>query len=182
MRAGRRRIVPLAVLLVVAAGCSSSGGGSQNLSSPPPSTTSPARSSGGSVPALTASDARAITHAYETFFDGSTSVAASEKLLQNGAKLHATLVAQAKSPQAKTLSAKVTKVTRVPGNSNPDVAQAIFTLLASGKPLLPGTSGYAVKVNGTWLVAAGTFCQLLQLQNSAPPQCHDSAFTAFPTG
>jgi hypothetical protein len=178
MRGCTRAVAAFAVLVLSVAGCSSSGGGSQR---PTPSASAPA-STAMSAPPLTAADVGAIKHAYETFFDGSTSVAVSQTLLQNGARLHASLVAQAKSPQAKSLSAKVTKVARAPGNANPAVAQATFTLLANGKPLLPGTSGYAVKVNSTWLVSAGTFCQLLQLQNSAPPQCHDSAFTAFPTG
>jgi hypothetical protein len=38
-----------------------------------------------------------------------------------------------------------------------------------------------VKEGGKWKVSAGTFCQLLTLQNAAPKQCSDSSITAFPT-
>jgi hypothetical protein len=178
----------LAVLLVLAtAGCSSSGGAPTGQSPPAtnkhsPRPTGATQSSGKSAPPLHPADVRQIKHAYETFFNGKTAVSTSETLLQNGAKLKATLAAQAKSPTAKVLSAKVTKVTRAPGNSNPNVAQATFILLQNGQQLLPPTPGYAVRDHGKWKVSAATFCQLLQLQNSAPKQCSQAAVTAFPTG
>ena len=97
-------------------------------------------SAGKPAPPLRAADVQQIKHAYETFFDGKTPVSTSETVLQNGAKLKATLVAQAKSPTAQALSAKVTKVTRAPGNANPNVAQAMFSLLPE-RPSV--TSGHA---------------------------------------
>lgn len=186
-RLARRGLAGIAVLLALAtAGCGSSGGAPASPSGPATHQhSSPAgktHSSGKTAPPLHAADVAQIKHAYETFFDGKTPVSTSETLLQNGAKLRATLVAQAKTPTAKALSAKVTKVSRAPGNSNPDVAQAMFILLQNGKQLLPATPGYAVLDHGKWKVSAGTFCQLLQLQGSAPKECSQAAITAFPTG
>jgi hypothetical protein len=183
-----RGVAGIAVLLVLAsAGCSSSGGGPAGQSSPATHQqssrpTGATHSSGKTGPPLHAADVRQIKHAYETFFNGKTAVSTSEALLQNGPKLKATLAAQAKSPTAKVLSAKVTKVARAPGNANPNVAQATFILLQNGQQLLPPTPGYAVLDHGKWKVSAATFCQLLQLQNSAPKQCSKAAITAFPTG
>ncbi|HZZ97355.1 MAG TPA: hypothetical protein VFE19_10075 [Jatrophihabitantaceae bacterium] len=184
----RRSVAGVAVLLVIAtAGCGSSGGGPASPSAPVthPHSSRPAKttqSSGKPARALKASAIAQIKHAYETFFNGKTPVSTSETLLQNGPKLKATLAAQAKSPTAQALSAKVTKVARAPGNSNPNVAQATFALLQNGKQLLPPTPGYAVLDHGKWKVSAATFCGLLQLQPNPPKKCSQAAITAFPTG
>jgi hypothetical protein len=100
-------------------------------------------------------------------------------VLQHGDQLKAALVKNANSPDARGLTAQVTRVAGDPGN--PNVAKTTFTLVSGGKPLLPGATGYAVKEGGTWKVAATTFCQLLSLQQAAPAQCHDASITAFPS-
>jgi hypothetical protein len=62
------------------------------------------------------------------------------------------------------------------------VAVATFNLMSAGQTVLTNTPGYAVKDAGKWKVAAGTYCGLLKLQNSAPKQCDDATITAFPSG
>ena len=48
------------------------------------------------------------------------------------------------------------------------------------EPLLPDADGYAVRINGSWKVAATTFCSLLTLQGDSAPACKDPSVTALP--
>jgi len=57
-------------------------------------------------------------------------------------------------------------------------AQVIYDILGTGgSPLLPDNTGYAVSVDGTWLVATNTVCTLLGLfyqaegETGTPPGC-----------
>jgi hypothetical protein len=175
----------------LAAGCSSSGGGGSSSDSVAPqssSTAAPSATPSSSTPApasssvvaasLGAADVKAVKKAFVSFFNSDTDLAKAQALLQHGDVFKAALKAQSKSPQAQGLSVTVSKVVA----QSKVVAVATFTLFSAGKAVLPDTPGYAVKDNGTWKIAAGTFCGLLKLQNAAPKECDDPAITAFPTG
>lgn len=183
----------IVLAVVAAAGCGSSSGSSGGASSAGGGVPSGRGSSGGAAPgsapgaspsmaaaALSAAALAQIKSAYETLFKAGTDPARAVTVLQHGDQLRAALAANAKSPQARGLTVQVTEVVRDPGN--PNVARTTFTLLSGGAPVLPGTAGYAVKEDGSWKVAATTFCQLLSLQQAAPAQCHDASITAFPSG
>jgi hypothetical protein len=175
-------------VVLVAAGCSSSkkaAGHSTSTASKKPagsSTAGAAPQSGAVAPTGTGAPADAGTKAlvgaaYVTFFDPKASPAKTAGVLQHGPAFAATLDAAAKSSQAQGIAAKVSAVNLV----RPDVAYVTFTLTQKGSALLTDSPGYAVRENGTWKVAAQTFCNLLQLQNAAPPACKDASITALPS-
>lgn len=176
-RAVRGAALVAALLL---AGCSSSGSGAHKSasSSPSSSSTSPVTSSPAPSASGTPADAatrKAVADAYAAFFGYKSTLAQSQAALQHGAAFHQTLVEQGKSSLADKSTATVSSV-RVAGN----VAYVTFTISENGQPLLSNTPGYAVRENGTWKVAAKTFCSLLTLQGSAPAACSDPSITALP--
>lgn len=164
MRSGRQ--IGLALASVFAAGslltaCSGSSGGGEANATPTP-------------PSVAASQAQ-IKSNWETFFDATKPQAVRLALLQGADNpgLQQTLKAQAKNPQAKDTSAKVTKVVAVPATSwaSPNEPEATVTYNILGKHnavLLPGATGIAVYVNGNWVVATRTFCSLLELGAKDP--------------
>lgn len=164
----------IAVLATVGAACSSSG------TSPPASSPRTSDASSGSSTPVPAAESAAITHAYQAFFSGHTTPAAAAKVLQHGSSFLPGLTAQAKSQQAGSLSAKITSVTRDPAHPSPDVAKVTFSLVSNGSALLPGASGYAVRTDGHWQVAARTYCALVALEGAAPKPCKDSSVVALP--
>ena len=177
-----RRAVGGAALVaaLLLAGCSSSGGGAHKSasSSLPSSSTSPVMSSPAPSASGTPADPatrKAVADAYAAFFGYKSTLAQSQAALQHGATFHQTLVEQGKSSLADKSTATVDSV-RVAG----DVAYVTFTISENGQPLLSNTPGYAVRENGTWKVAAKTFCSLLTLQGSAPAACGDPSITALP--
>ena len=182
------RLPPIRAVGVVVAACSLLAACRSSGPTPAPSTgtrTSATGSSGpstGSLPALTSVDSHQITHAYVVFFAGTTSPVAAARLLQHGADFAAALRAQAGSQQAKALTARVTSISRDPQHPSSDVAAVRFDLRSGGQTLLPGAAGYAVRVGGRWVVAARTFCTLLQLQGAAPKACDDAAVIGLPGG
>jgi hypothetical protein len=188
----RRAPAVLTFLAVAAvAGCSSSGkagGGStpphSPISSPAASTTAStsAAPAGAATPSGTGTPADSgtkalVAKAYRTFFDPKAPAATTQAALQHGSSFAATLDAAANSSAAKGIAATVTAVNLI----NPDLAYVTFTLTNSGSALLTDTPGYAVRENGTWKVAAQTFCNLLQLQKLSPAECKDPAITALPS-
>jgi hypothetical protein len=178
------------VLVAAATGCSGSGqagagstapqpGGSSGGSSTPAGTiaaSGAATPSGTGTPADNATKAL-VAKAYTTFFDPKAPAAKSQAALQHGASFAATLEAAANSTAVQGIAATVSAVNSI----SPNVAYVTFTLTSGGSPLLTDTPGYAVRENGTWKVAAQTFCNLLQLQNAAPAACKDPAITALPS-
>lgn len=176
----------IVAVVLGATGCSSSKKGSGSSTSPGPSSaTKPAAGStpaGGGTPSGTGTPADAATKslvaaAYTTFFDPKAPPAKTEAALQHGSAFAATLEQAANSSQAQGIAATVSAVNLV----RPDVAYVTFTLSQKGSVLLPDSPGYAVRENGTWKVAAQTFCNLLQLQNLAPATCKDASITALPS-
>ena len=167
----------LAATLTMTA-CSSSGGATKGKDTPTPTSTAPTTSSApaGPTPADAATTA-AVTKAYTTFFGGTKDPAVLAADLQNGAKLAGPLATEAKNPTAATLTAKVTKVTL----ENPHVANVTFTPLSSGSVLLADQPGKAVLVNGTWTLAAATFCGLVLASGATPPECSDQSIIGTPS-
>jgi hypothetical protein len=172
----------LGAITLAATGCSSSGGSAAKTTPAAPTTPAPTTSQtstqppAGPAPADAATKA-AVIKAYTTFFGGTKSIPALVADLQNGDKLGDALAAQAKNPVAATLTATVSAVTL----ENPHVANVTFTLLSKGAALLTNTPGKAVLVDGTWRLAADTFCGLVAAAGPVPPSCADTTITALPT-
>jgi hypothetical protein len=190
----RSAVLALTVALTLTA-CGSSGGGGGNSpntsgastpssvpSSPPSSPPSPPPSSpvassgstsgtGGTGGTADAATTAAVTKAYTTFFNYKSGLDVSEKLLQLGPEFHSALVTNAKTAAAQKITVTVSAVTL----QSPHVAKVTFTVLGNGAALLPNTPGYAVQENGTWKVAAQTFCGLISLQGQAPAACQEPA-------
>jgi hypothetical protein len=118
-----------------------------------------------------------VTKAYTTFFGGTKNPAALIADLQNGPKLSAALAQESSNPTAATLTATVSAVTLL----NPHVANVTWTLLSKGSPLLTNTSGQAVLEDGTWKLAAGTFCGLVAASGTVPAACSDTSITGVPS-
>lgn len=173
MHASGRAIAAAAVLTVTAAltACGSSGGAG-GTSAPGTSAAAP---SGSGTPANAATKA-AISKAYATFFGTTATLAQSVAALQNGDKFVAAIKKESKNSYAAKSSAKVTSATLM----SPHVAAVKFSISSGGQTLLKHSPGFAVEQNGTWKVAAKTFCGLLQLQGDAPNACSDPQVTALP--
>jgi hypothetical protein len=118
----------------------------------------------------------AVTKAYETFFDYHTPASAAGALLQDGAAFKPELATNAKLAVQQKVTVKLDTVSMV----SPNTAKVTFDLLLAGKAALKGTSGFAVRENGTWKVAGQTFCALLGLNGSTPPVCTNPAAISLP--
>ncbi|MGN6608957.1 MAG: hypothetical protein ACTHMS_18340 [Jatrophihabitans sp.] len=170
--------------LTLAACTSSAGGSSPGASTPAPSSSAPpassavstAASSGASgAPSAPGPDVTAaVTKAYNAFFSPKTDLAGSEAALQHGMQFKATLEAEASSQYANQATIAITSVTP----ASADVADVKFTLKTSGLSL--PVDGKAVREDGTWKVAAVTFCGLLQAEGHAPKLCSDPAVVGLP--
>jgi hypothetical protein len=163
--------LPLAALLLTAlvlAGCSGS------PSARPSGRGSAASGSSGS-PADPAT-VKAISAAYATLFSNASSQAQSVAALQHGATFSATIAAQGNTSVAQKAGATVHTVRLV----SADVADVTFSVTSGSATLLKDAPGNAVRENGTWKVAAKTFCGLLELQGDAPKACQDTTVTALP--
>jgi hypothetical protein len=143
----RFAIVAVLVGAATAAGCGSSGGQSATSSK------------------------TEITTRWESFWGGKGSSAD----LQDGPTLQAAYTQLSASPQAKGTSAKVHDVVlltsgdcKAQGIPSP-CAKVTYDILGGGQVLLPGSTGFSVKLNGKWLVAKRTFCDLALLGNNNQP-------------
>jgi hypothetical protein len=169
-------------VVLAAAGCSSSKKAPGSSTSAGTKHTAATTAAGAGTPSGTGAPADAATKAlvataYATFFDPKASPTTTAAALQHGPAFAATLDEAAKSSQAQGIAASVSAVNLV----RPDVAYVTFTLSQKGSALLTDSPGYAVRENGTWKVAAQTFCNLLQLQSLAPAACKDPSITALPS-
>jgi hypothetical protein len=111
-----------------------------------------------------------ITTNWETFFDPSKPVADKVALLEDGATLQPILDAQSKNPQAKTTKATVKTVVVDPSHVKATVTYDLVPV-AGGAPLLAGSTGTSVFQGNTWKVSKSTFCTLIGLAGTTPPQC-----------
>ena len=150
---------------------------STSSSAPAPSTPAPSTPTSTAPAPADAATTAAVKKAYATFFGGTKNQAALIADLQNGDKLTAALIQQSKNPVAATLTATVSTVSL----ENPHVADVTFTLLSKGAPLLSNTPGKAVLVDGTWKLAAETFCGLVAASGTTPAACTDQSVVALPS-
>jgi hypothetical protein len=167
-----RLVLSAGCMAAVVTACSNSGGNGRStrtdLVTPPPSSND--------ATAIDPATKNAISHAYATFFAGTSTTAQSQEALQHGERFTKTLEEQAKSQYADSSSAAVDSVRLV----RPDVAALTFTITSGGSALLSKVPGYAVRAGNSWQVAAQTFCALLKLQQDAPAACDDPTVTALP--
>jgi hypothetical protein len=164
-RHSRTRLVPVVLALALGAAACSSG----------PAQIEPAQAEA------------AIDHAFATLFDFSNhSVEAKTAVVQDGSTLHTAIAEALSSSLAKEAAgAKVSAVQLLSKTSCTQAAlpspcaKVTYNLLSpSHKPLFATPSiGYAVDVDGRWLVAKSTICGLLELfysvsgHHGVPPGC-----------
>ncbi|MFE3189775.1 hypothetical protein ACFXHA_12255 [Nocardia sp. NPDC059240] len=125
-------------------------------------------------PGTSAAEVQAITSTFEHFFDSSLPVDQKMALLQNGQAFTETLEHQAHSSIAGGASANVSQVDA----DGPGRASVTFTIKKHGIPLLPNRHGTALQLDGTWKVAAATFCDLLRIEGGVPAVCDATPTTA----
>ena len=184
-RLGAFKIVAAATVVAAVAAlaltaCSSSS--KPKASSTPQTSTSSTASSpaaSGSPGATLTGDAATIRDVYLRFLDLKVPVEQKVGLIQDGSEFLSAMQAEAKNPQAATVSLQVSDVKI----TSDKLAEVTYTILVSGSPLLPNQKGYAVKEDGTWKVAGVTFCGLLNAQNptAVPAVCSKPAATSLPT-
>jgi len=172
----------LAAGIALVAACSSGGGGSTGASSTsssgvssPASPAATVATTGAGTPA-DAATLTAITRAFTDFFDYQSTAAQSQNALQDGDQFTAVLASQGKSSYAQKSAASVKSANLI----SPDTAKVIFTVSVGGQALLPDAPGYAVRIDGSWKVAATTFCSLLTLEGEKSGACSNPAVTALP--
>ncbi len=154
-------------------------------SEPPPSSTT--------VPS--SPDVSAITQAFQTLFGPSSTVSERAGAIENGSSLQTALTDASNSSLAANLSGVQVNDVTFPDDSgctsagvdNP-CAKVLYDILGSGgSPVLAGNIGYAVSVNGAWLVSTATACSLLDLFWQAsgaagnPPGCPAALPPTTPT-
>lgn len=145
-------------------------GGSSSSAAPPASTpTSPGSSHSPTGPATpgAAAVSRAVTTTFTTFFSGKTPADRKISLVQNGQGFARVIRAQAGGAMSQATTVSVSRVKA----TSPTRADVRYTILLGGSPALKNQVGVAVKEHGHWVVGAATFCQLLTLEQSAPPLC-----------
>ncbi|MTE13499.1 hypothetical protein [Nocardia aurantiaca] len=129
--------------------------------------------SDGSIPN---GEVQAVTTTFERFFDSSIAVDQKAALLENGQAFTETLERQANSSIAGGATASVSQV----DGAGPARATVTFTIKKHGIPLLVNRHGIALQIDGSWKVAAQTFCDLLRVQGSPPAVC-DAGPTTTPS-
>ncbi|HVC26274.1 MAG TPA: hypothetical protein VND23_10995 [Acidimicrobiales bacterium] len=121
--------------------------------------------------ATSAAVARArITTSWKAFFAGSTSAARKIALLQDGSRFAADIRGQASSALARSVAAKVSRVTLTSSSS----ASVRYSLTLGGQPALTNQTGRAVLEHGKWKVGDSSFCALLALEQVKAAACPKS--------
>jgi hypothetical protein len=179
-RAGAARVAAVATCAALTlAACSSGGGKSGGSSSNGATTTTgsaPTSSSNTGTGPADAATTAAVKNAYAKFFSPNTPENVSLGLLQDGPKFKAAIDQQASGSMAASASVQVSSVSLI----SPKTAKVSFTIYLNKQPMLKNQPGYAVNTNGTWQVAAYTFCGLLTLEGSAPAACKEPAAATAP--
>ncbi|HVB41938.1 MAG TPA: hypothetical protein VNF47_04440 [Streptosporangiaceae bacterium] len=155
---------PVAVALCAAsclllAACS---GGKAAASAHP----SPRRTAALTEPSTGPAAVAAVKADWQSFFNGALSIPHRLKLLQDGQDFVQFIRSQANTSIGALVleaGAKVSSVTLGP----PGRASVVYTILLAGKPLESNLHGTAVYSDGSWHVAASTFCGLLHLAYGA---------------
>jgi hypothetical protein len=163
--------------------------------SPTSPTTSPTSPTTPTIPPAPGTDSGQITQAFQTLFDPSATVAEKVAVLENGASLETALSEALSSGLAS--NAGGASVDDITFQSDTECSQlgltspcaiATFDILGpDGTPILSNNRGYAVSVDGAWLVSTTTACDLLGLFYSAegktgsPPGCSSGSSSTTPT-
>jgi len=161
------RALPLALILCLApSGC---GSHSSSTAQPP--------SASADVPASTATGSphaggsraaqKTVAATFTEFFAGTTPADRKITLVQDGQGFAPVINAQAGGVMSQGTTVKVSGVSL----ASPSRANVRYTILLGGTPALKDQTGVALKQHGHWVVGAATFCQLLTLEQSAPPLC-----------
>jgi hypothetical protein len=158
-------LVAVAVAVVAAACGGGSGGGT---------------ATGSTEPATGAGATAAVRHAYSVLFDlADPAVPPKVAVVQDGQALRATLAKEIHSSLAKMAGGATVSAVRVESAggcaagalSSPCASVRYSILSTAGKPLLSDSKGWAVYVDGRWLVAKETICGLIALASGggSPP-------------
>jgi endonuclease/exonuclease/phosphatase family metal-dependent hydrolase len=112
---------------------------------------------------------RQVTKAYDTLFSGSVTDP-DEKLsaLEGAAELRDSFIARMQSVAslASRTGVEVSSITP----SGRDAVELVFTITLDGAPVLDRLPGRAVKVDGRWLVARRSYCQVATLGIDTVPE------------
>ena len=179
LRHASRRIAALTGLLVLTAAC----GGGDDDDAATDATEAEAEETTTTAEETTTTEAEAedvtepVTTTYLAFFDGFSGDLA---LLEDGEAFAADIEAmRARSEAAGGITVDVKEVTALDetGCENAGVAspcaEVLFDLVVAGTPAVPDQVGYAIEVDGEWLVAKTTFCSLASLGSGLPPACNE---------
>ncbi len=169
-------MVTVALVALGLASCSSSGAPATTTT-----TTTTAAPTTTTLPPLSASKA-AIDRAYSVLFDLSNPALAPKiAVIQNGSALESAMKAALKSSLAKLAAgADVSAVTVEQGAAckgeflPSPCAKVTYSIVGADHKVLLGDSvGFAIYHRPDWLVAKGTICTLLSLENGGkqPPGC-----------
>lgn len=120
-------------------------------------------------PSNSAVTAEITTH-WIAFFNGVTSATQKIALLENGAEFAAVINGQAASAMAKSVTAKVLRVSGITTNS----AHVRYDVYLGSTKALSNQSGTAIKQGGSWKVSDASFCVLLGLEQVTVPMCPTS--------
>ena len=104
---------------------------------------------------------------WEAFFSGSTPPSRKVALVQDGKSFAKVIDSQSGSPLAKSVAAKISKVTL----DSSSKATVRYSLTLGGKPALSNQQGEAVLESGTWKVGVQSFCGLLALEQTKVAVC-----------
>jgi hypothetical protein len=151
-----RLLAPLGLLALLAAslGVAGCGGGAQKAAH--------------KAHKATSSPEATIKSDWQAFFSPKTPASKRVGLLQDGQSFASVIKAGEANPLAKSVAAKVSKVTLAPSGKS---ATVVYTVTLGGKPALSNEKGQAVLQNGTWKVGTSSFCALLKLESVTTPAC-----------
>jgi hypothetical protein len=131
---------------------------------------------GSSTTAAVEDPAVGIRVAFETFYDGAGStVDAKIAMLQDGERYRSMLEDASANPQFQSLAIDIREIRLADdgecaglGASAP-CAVVTHDLLVAGAPMLVAQDGIAVQVDGTWLVAASSWCAVVAIGGETCP-------------
>jgi hypothetical protein len=110
-------------------------------------------------------DADQVKQVWTSFFSAKTPVSQKPAMLQDGARFKAVIRTLSVNPLAKQLSAKVSSVTL----EGAKTAKVVYSIDLGHTALVNNATGYALKVNGKWLVGYAGLCRLVILAPGPTP-------------
>jgi hypothetical protein len=142
-----------------------------------PSTAAPSTTvAGSSTTAAVEDPTEAIRAAFETFYDGAgTTVDAKVAALEDGERYRSMLEDASANPQFQSLTIDIREIRMTAdsecGGLGATAPCAVVThdLLVAGAPMLVAQDSIAVQVDGTWLVAASSWCAVVAIGGETCP-------------